>query len=108
LPVRERKKMLRDTIDFADPLRFMSHRVREGEAYHEEACSKGWEGVIAKRAAAPYASGRSRDWLKFKCVRDQEFVIGGFTEPQGSRAGFGALLVGYNGDGKPGYAGKAG
>jgi DNA ligase D-like protein (predicted ligase) len=108
LPVRERKKSLRAAIDFADPLRFMTHRVRDGEAYHEAACTKGWEGVIAKRAAAPYVSGRSKDWLKFKCVRDQELVIGGFTEPQGSRAGFGALLVGYYDGAKLRYAGKVG
>ena len=108
LPVRERKKRLRATVDFADPLRFTTHRVRDGEAYHDEACRKGWEGVIAKRAASPYASGRSRDWLKFKCVRDQEFVIGGFTDPQGSRAGFGALLVGYFDNGTLRYAGKVG
>ena len=108
LPVRERKKRLRATVDFADPLRFMTHRVRDGVAYHDEACGKGWEGVIAKRAAAPYVSGRSRDWLKFKCVRDQELVVGGFTDPQGSRAGFGALLVGYYDDGRLRYAGKVG
>ena len=108
LPVRERKRLLRDAIAFDDPLRFMTHRAGSGEAYHAEACRKGWEGVIAKRADAPYTSGRSRDWLKFKCVRDQEFVVGGFTDPQGSRAGFGALLVGYYDTGKLRYAGKVG
>jgi DNA ligase D-like protein (predicted ligase) len=108
LAVRERKNVLRRAISFRDPIRFMTHRVRDGEAYRDEACRKGWEGVIAKRAAAPYVSGRSRDWLKFKCVRDQEFVIGGFTDPQGSRTGFGALLVGYYDDGSLRYAGKVG
>ena len=108
LPVRERKRLLRQTVTFADPLRFMTHRVRDGEAYHDEACRKGWEGVIAKRAASAYVAGRSRDWLKFKCVLDQEFVIGGFTEPQGSRTGFGALLVGYNDGRALHYAGKVG
>jgi DNA ligase D-like protein (predicted ligase) len=108
LPVRERKRLLKRSIDFRDPLRFMTHRVAKGEAYHDEACRKGWEGVIAKRASSPYTSGRSRDWLKFKCVRDQELVIGGYTEPRGSRAGFGALLVGYHEDGKLRYAGKVG
>jgi DNA ligase D-like protein (predicted ligase) len=108
LPVRERKKRLRASIDFADPLRFMTHGVRDGEAYHDEACRKGWEGVIAKRADSPYVSGRSKDWLKFKCVRDQEFVVAGFTDPQGSRSGFGALLVGYYASGKLRYAGKVG
>ena len=60
-----------------------------------QACRAGWEGLIAKRAQAPYVSGRSRDWLKLKCVWEQEFVIGGYTDPAGSRTDFGALLVGY-------------
>jgi ATP-dependent DNA ligase len=64
--------------------------------------------VIAKRATAPYQHRRSRDWLKFKCVNQQEFVIGGYTDPKGSRAGFGALLVGYYQDGALRYAGKVG
>ena len=75
----------------------------------EEACRKGWEGVIAKRADSPYTSKRSRDWLKFKCEQGQELVIGGFTAPRGSRTEFGALLVGvYDGDGALRYAGKVG
>ena len=74
-----------------------------------EACASGWEGLIAKRADAPYQAGRSRDWLKFKCENGQEFVIGGFTDPQGSRTGFGALLLGYyDPDGQLVYAGKVG
>jgi bifunctional non-homologous end joining protein LigD len=108
LPLRRRKSLLRQGIRFDDPLRFMTHRAEHGERYHREACDKGWEGVIAKRGSAPYASGRSMDWLKLKCVADQELVIGGFTEPKGSRAGFGALLVGYYEDGKLAYAGKVG
>lgn len=95
LPLRARKRLLRETFDFTDPLRYSAHRNTEGEAYHDEACRRGWEGLIAKRADGRYRSGRSADWLKFKCVRGQEFVVGGFTEPAGSRSGFGALLVGY-------------
>jgi len=64
--------------------------------------------LIAKRADAPYRDGRSTDWLKFKCVADQEFVVGGVTDPQRSRVGFGALLVGYYDDGSLRYAGKVG
>src|ERR671937_55146 len=64
-------------------------------AAYQCACSEGWEGIIAKRAAAPYRAGRSRDRLKLKCLFEQEMVIGGFTEPQRSRVGLGALLVGY-------------
>jgi bifunctional non-homologous end joining protein LigD len=72
------------------------------------ACRAGWEGLIAKRAQSPYVSGRSRDWLKLKCVWEQEFVIGGYTDPAGSRTDFGALLVGYYEDGRLRYAGKVG
>ena len=70
---------------------------------------RGQEGVIAKRAASTYQPSRSKDWLKFKCSLEQEFVIGGYTDPQGSRSGFGALLVGYHDeDGGLRYAGKVG
>ena len=109
LPLRERKQLLRGLLSFDDPLRFTEHRDADGEAYWQAACAQGWEGVIAKRADAPYHSGRSRDWLKFKCEAGQEFVIGGYTDPQGSRTGFGALLLGYyDRDGRLTYAGKVG
>jgi bifunctional non-homologous end joining protein LigD len=109
LPLRERKRLLGSLLSFHDPLRFTEHREADGEAYWREACVRGWEGVIAKRADAPYQPGRSRDWLKFKCENSQEFVIGGYTDPQGSRTGFGALLLGYHDrDGKLAYAGKVG
>ncbi len=87
LPLRERKRILRDLITFAGPLRFATHRNRNGEAYYAQACRWGWEGLIAKRADAPYRAGRGHDWLKFKCLNGQEFVIGGYTDPQGSRHG---------------------
>ena len=73
-----------------------------------DACHSGWEGLIAKRANAPYVPGRSKDWLKLKCVWEQEFIIGGYTDPTGSRTDFGALLVGYHEDGRLRYAGKVG
>jgi bifunctional non-homologous end joining protein LigD len=89
--------------------------LRVSEAWHDEsqrrfaqACQAGWEGLIAKRAQAPYVAGRSRDWLKLKCVWEQEFVIGGYTDPAGSRTDFGALLVGYYEDSRLRYAGKVG
>ena len=109
LPLRERKRLLRGLLSFRDPLRFTEHRDADGEAYFREACAKGWEGVIAKRAGSPYRPGRTRDWLKVKCENGQEFVIGGYTDPQRSRIGFGALLLGYyDRDGKLRYAGKVG
>lgn len=74
----------------------------------EFACREGWEGVIAKRRDSVYEHRRSRNWLKMKCEITQEFVIGGFTDPQGSRVGLGALLVGcFEGD-ELAYAGKVG
>jgi DNA ligase D-like protein (predicted ligase) len=108
LPLRARKRLLRDVFDFTDPLRYSAHRNTEGEAYHTEACRRGWEGVIAKRADARYRPGRSRDWLKLTCVHAQELVVGGFTEPGGSRIGFGALLVGHHDATGLRYAGKVG
>jgi DNA ligase D-like protein (predicted ligase) len=106
--LRHRKSLLWHALTFGDPLRFTMHRDTEGEAAYHDACARGWEGVIAKRADSPYVQRRSTDWLKFKCVNEQEFVIGGFTEPHGSRVGFGALLVGYYENGRLRYAGKVG
>jgi DNA ligase D-like protein (predicted ligase) len=108
LPLRERKRLLRGAVDFADPIRFTTHRNAAGEDEYRKACDRGDEGVIAKRADAPYRGGRSSDWLKFKCVRDQEFVVGGWTDPKGSRTAFGALLVGYYDNDEFRYAGKVG
>jgi bifunctional non-homologous end joining protein LigD len=109
LPLRERKARLRRALDFQGPIRFNPHRKGEhGEELFREACQKGLEGVIAKRADSPYTGKRSRDWLKLKCHGEQELVIGGFTAPKGSRTDFGALLVGYNEDGALRYAGKVG
>lgn len=106
LPLRTRKSLLRAAVSFDGPLRFTAHR---NHADLDEACAKGWEGLIAKRADAPYQPRRSRDWLKLKCSLGQEFVVGGFTRPAGSRAEFGALLLGYyDASGHLRYAGKAG
>jgi bifunctional non-homologous end joining protein LigD len=108
LPLRERKALLRRALAFHGPVRLTPHRNRDGETLFREACRKGWEGLIAKRAESPYTHGRSRDWLKFKCSAEQELVIGGFTAPQGSRTELGALLLGHFEDGKLRYAGKVG
>jgi bifunctional non-homologous end joining protein LigD len=109
LPLRTRKRLLRSALHFDDPsLRFSTHRNGDGEALFRDACDKGWEGLIAKRADAPYSHGRSRDWLKFKCSAEQELVIGGYTAPRGSRSDLGALLLGHFEDGSLRYAGKVG
>jgi DNA ligase D-like protein (predicted ligase) len=108
-PLTERKEILRDRLAFGDPLRFAEHRTRDGEAYYAQACASGWEGLVVKRGDSPYRAGRSRDWLKFKCQNNQEFVIGGYTDPKGTRTGFGALLIGYyDAGGQLVYAGKVG
>jgi DNA ligase D-like protein (predicted ligase) len=108
LPLRARKRLLRAVAPSGGPVRLTPHRNRDGVAFYEEACRKGWEGLIAKRADAPYAHGRSADWLKLKCSAEQELVIGGFTAPKGSRTDLGALLVGHYADGRLRYAGKVG
>ena len=108
LPLRARKALLRHALAWDGPLRLTPHRNRDGEPLFAEACRKGWEGLIAKRADAPYTPGRSRDWLKFKCSAEQELVIGGFTAPRGSRTDLGALLLGHFEDGRLRYAGKVG
>jgi bifunctional non-homologous end joining protein LigD len=108
LPLVWRKRLLRNAIDFTDPLRYAPHRVEDGIAAYQAACSRGDEGVIAKRADSTYAGRRSPDWLKFKCVRDQEFVVGGYTSPKGSRVELGALLLGYHEGRDLVYAGKVG
>jgi DNA ligase D-like protein (predicted ligase) len=108
VPLRYRKQLLRHAFGFHDSLRFTEHRETEGEAYYRDACLRGWEGIIAKNGDSVYVSRRTRDWLKFKCVREQEFVIGGYTDPRGGRIDFGALLVGVYQRGRLMYAGKVG
>ncbi|WP_291983943.1 hypothetical protein [Luteitalea sp.] len=83
-----------DLLDDADPW--------------DRARREGWEGVIAKRRGSPYEHRRSKHWLKMKCERSQEFVVGGFTEPQGARVGLGALLIGYHDGTDLVFAGKIG
>jgi len=109
LPLLERKARLEAALAWRAPVCFSSHRGGDGQAFFDQACRQGWEGLMAKRADSRYSPGiRSRDWLKLKCVRDQELVIGGWTAPQGSRTGFGALLVGYYEADELVFAGKVG
>jgi bifunctional non-homologous end joining protein LigD len=108
LPLRQRKSLLREALHFAPPLRYVTHRNTTGDALFAAACHWGWEGVLAKRADSGYVPGRSRDWLKFKCLVRQEFLVGGYTDPRGARAGFGALLLGDLRDGALVYVGKVG
>jgi DNA ligase D-like protein (predicted ligase) len=108
LPLNHRKKLLRKALTFQGPLRFSAHRIGKGETFYNEACKAGLEGLIAKNADSKYVHSRSRDWPKFKCVNEQEFVIGGYTDPQGARVGFGALLAGYYKGKQLSYAGMVG
>jgi DNA ligase D-like protein (predicted ligase) len=108
LPQRSRKALLRHALSFHGHVRLTPHRNRDGERLYHDACRRGWEGLIAKRADAPYVHARSQDWLKLKCQAAQELVIGGFTAPKGSRQELGALLLGHWRDGSFVYAGKVG
>jgi bifunctional non-homologous end joining protein LigD len=93
----------------AGAVRYSSHVVGEGAAFFEAACRRSLEGIVSKRRDRPYEPGRGQGWLKVKCVRRQEFVVGGFTEPKGTRTGLGALLLGVHDDtGGLVYAGKVG
>ena len=95
LPVIDRKTVLRSAIRFGKLIHYSEHLKSHGEKFLAQACRQGWEGLLAKRADSRYTAGRSRDWLKLKCVNEQEFVVGGYTDPKESRVGFGSLLVGY-------------
>ena len=107
-PLVERRARLERAIRPKKGLQISEVWRDDSQRRYIRACRSGWEGLIAKRADAPYARGRSRDWLKLKCVLEQEFVIGGYTDPAGSRTDFGALLVGYYEGDRLRYAGKVG
>jgi bifunctional non-homologous end joining protein LigD len=90
-------------------IRYSAHVVGEGEEFFRRACRLSLEGVVSKRRDRPYEPRRGRGWLKVKCIQEQEFVVGGFTEPKGTRVGLGALLLGvHDGQGGLAYAGKVG
>jgi len=107
----DRKRLLRTLIPkTAGQVRFSVDVPGSGAEFFKQACALGLEGAVSKRADSTYRGGtRTRDWIKVKCAQRQEMVIGGFTDPQGSRSGFGALLLGvYEPDGKLRYSGKVG
>jgi bifunctional non-homologous end joining protein LigD len=110
VPLSERKRLLRETVgDGVGAVRVGPEVQGHGDEFFRQACSLSLEGAVCKRADAPYREGlRTRDWVKVKCTRQQEMVIGGYTEPQGARTGFGALMLGVYDGGKLRYAGKVG
>jgi bifunctional non-homologous end joining protein LigD len=112
-PQLERKRALAALLEAAAGslgalVRYTDHVQGKGPAFFARACRHGLEGIISKRADAPYRGGRGTRWRKVKCGRRDEFVVGGYTAPQGSRTGFGALLLGaFDGDALA-YAGRVG
>ncbi|HVY13890.1 MAG TPA: DNA ligase D, partial [Rhodopila sp.] len=105
----ERKALLRDVDAWRGSLRYSDHHAGQGAAMRRQACAMGLEGVIAKRADAPYQAGRGTAWLKLKCRGREEFVVVGWTLPEGSRTGLGSLHLGYYDDaGSLQYAGGVG
>ncbi len=112
LPLRERRSKLEKLLQklpAKSAIRFSEHIAGSGAQVERRACQAGLEGIVSKRVDAPYRGGRGPDWVKSKCRQGQEFVIGGYTSPERSREGFGALLVGYHRpDGALVYAGKVG
>ncbi len=111
LPLGKRKKMLLDVLSAANDsltIRFSDHISGDGQQIFQKACGLGAEGIISKSAEGKYESGRGRGWVKVKCYREQEFVVGGFTLPSNNTKGIGALLLGFYRDGKLVYAGRTG
>jgi bifunctional non-homologous end joining protein LigD len=113
LPLIERKRLLKRFFDpepsSASPVRYSEHVAGAGDAVYEQACRLALEGIISKESGSPYKQARTRQWVKVKCRHRQEFVIGGYTEPSGSRTGLGALLLGIHDDQqKLRYCGKVG
>ena len=111
VPLEQRKEVLPSLIKSTDSgtVRWVEHIVGNGPEFFQQACQVGLEGIICKRRDRPYTLSRGYDWLKVKCVKREEFVIGGFTPPEGARSHFGALLLGYyDSQGNLRYAGRVG
>jgi bifunctional non-homologous end joining protein LigD len=108
LPLTRRKELLAQLIPKLGAVRYLDHISRDGEAFLKQVAALGLEGIIAKKADAPYRGGRTDKWLKIKTEKTGDFVIVGFTEPNGNRPGFGALQLADYVNGALVYAGRAG
>ncbi len=108
MTLEKRKQILSRVLPPLGTVRYGDHVVEQGEAFYEAASEMRLEGMVAKKLSSAYSSRRTTDWLKIKCQRRQEFVIGGYTAPQGGRTRFGALQVGLNENGKLVYVTKVG
>ncbi len=98
LALLKRKECLALLLPPLGPVRYGDHVLEHGKAFYEAASAERLEGIVAKKISSPYARSRSHEWIKIKCLRSQEFVVGGYTDPQGSRGHFGALHLGlYDG-----------
>lgn len=111
-PLEDRKTLLKEVLSSQGPdslLQYSEHVIGNAKSAFESACKQGIEGIVVKNRAAPYIQSRNHNWLKLKCSQRQEFIIGGYTDPEGSRQGFGALLLGYYNDSNAlVYAGRVG
>lgn len=108
IPLLRRKECLRLLLPARGVIQYSDHIRERGEAFFAAAWEQRLEGMIAKRITSSYAAGRTREWLKVKCQRRQEFVVGGYTKPRGSRDGFGALHLGLYQDGNLVYVSRVG
>ena len=110
LPLEERKARFKRLVGGrkTSRIRFSEHIIGRGEAFFAEACRAGLEGIVSKRRDRPFRAGRHGEWVKTKCIQRQEFVVGGFTDPEGMRAGLGALLIGYYEGERLVFSGKVG
>ena len=108
LPLSRRKQLLKDAVPALGAVRYLDHIEREGKAVLEQVMAMGLEGIVAKRASSKYRSGRSGDWIKIKAEKTADFVIVGFTKPNGSRAHLGALQLADWVNGTLVYAGRVG
>jgi bifunctional non-homologous end joining protein LigD len=110
VPLGERKERLRELLSgTGPPLQFSDHQVGRGPEFYAKACQLSLEGIISKRADAPYSPGDRGLWVKVKCQNREEFVVVGWTDPEGSRPCLGALLLAYyDPDGRLVYAGRVG
>jgi bifunctional non-homologous end joining protein LigD len=108
LALLERKEFLKSLLPPLGRARYSDHIAEAGNDFFAAASERGLEGIVAKKASSRYSGGRSRDWIKIKCQRQQEFLIGGYTDPQGGRSYFGALHLGLYQDKKLIYVSKVG
>jgi bifunctional non-homologous end joining protein LigD len=111
LPLVKRKELLERllaSLDDESPIRYSEHFEADGKKVFDQACNLGAEGIVSKLASSPYSSTRDNSWIKSKCFQEQEFVIGGFTDPSNGSTGIGALLIGYYDESRLRYAGRSG